>query len=77
VISAIIAPPFLIYLKRPLPDARKVLPSAVFIPPLGNLCPLSRSLLGVKRTCLFALHMSASDTKRIAEAVAWAKARDD
>src|SRR5262245_10280718 len=28
----------------------------------GN--PLSRSLLGVKRTCLFALHMSANDPKR-------------
>src|SRR5215470_6331397 len=27
-------------------------------------CPLSRSLLGVKRTCLFALHMSAFDPKR-------------
>src|SRR5262245_15055984 len=28
------------------------------------LCPLSRSLLGVKRTSLFALHMSAFDPKR-------------
>jgi len=28
----------------------------------GN--PLSRSLLGVKRTCRFALHMSAYDPKR-------------
>jgi len=28
----------------------------------GN--PLSRSLLGVKRTCRFALHMSAFDPKR-------------
>src|SRR5215475_9310719 len=28
----------------------------------GN--PLSRSLLGVKRTCLFALHMAAYDPKR-------------
>jgi hypothetical protein len=28
----------------------------------GN--PLSRSLSGVKRTCLFALHMSAYDPKR-------------
>ena len=28
----------------------------------GN--PLSRSLLGAKRTCRFALHMSASDPKR-------------
>src|SRR5262249_34559966 len=27
-------------------------------------CPLSRSLLGAKRTCLFALHMSAFDPKR-------------
>jgi len=27
-------------------------------------CPLSRSLLGVKRTSLFAPHMSASDPKR-------------
>ena len=27
-------------------------------------CPLSRSLLGVKRTCPFALHMSAFDPKR-------------
>src|SRR5262245_2995912 len=27
-------------------------------------CPLSRSLLGVKRTSPFALHMSASDPKR-------------
>jgi hypothetical protein len=26
--------------------------------------PLLRSLLGVKRTCLFALHMSACDPKR-------------
>ena len=26
--------------------------------------PLSRSLLGVKQTCLFALHMSAFDPKR-------------
>ena len=26
--------------------------------------PLSRSLLGVKRTCPFPLHMSASDPKR-------------
>ena len=26
--------------------------------------PLSRSLLGVKRTCLFALQMSAYDPKR-------------
>jgi hypothetical protein len=26
--------------------------------------PLSRSLLGAKRTCPFALHMSASDPKR-------------
>ena len=26
--------------------------------------PLLRSLLGVKRTCLFALHMSAFDPKR-------------
>ena len=29
-----------------------------------QLCLLSRSLLGVKRTCLFALHMSAFDPKR-------------
>jgi hypothetical protein len=28
----------------------------------GN--PLSRSLLGAKRTCPFALHMSANDPKR-------------
>src|SRR6476620_1756033 len=28
-------------------------------------CPLSRSLLGVKRTCPFALHMSANDPKRL------------
>jgi hypothetical protein len=28
----------------------------------GN--PLLRSLLGAKRTCLFALHMSANDPKR-------------
>jgi len=27
-------------------------------------CPLLRSLLGVKRTCPFALHMSASDPMR-------------
>jgi hypothetical protein len=27
-------------------------------------CPLLRSLLGVKRTWLFALHMSANDPKR-------------
>src|SRR5215475_6498503 len=27
-------------------------------------CPLSRPLLGVKRTCRFALHRSASDPKR-------------
>src|SRR5262245_189308 len=27
-------------------------------------CPLSRSLLGLKRTCLVALHMSAYDPKR-------------
>src|SRR5262249_28386805 len=27
-------------------------------------CPLSRSLSGVKRTSLFALHMSANDPKR-------------
>src|SRR5262245_19299892 len=27
-------------------------------------CPLSRSLFGVKRTCLFAAHMSAYDPKR-------------
>jgi len=26
--------------------------------------PLSRSLLGAKRTCPFALHMSANDPKR-------------
>jgi hypothetical protein len=33
--------------------------------------PLSRSLLGVKRTCRFALHMSANDPKRT-----WAAALD-
>ena len=27
-------------------------------------CPLFRPLLGAKRTCLFALHMSAFDPKR-------------
>src|SRR6187401_1399807 len=27
-------------------------------------CPLLRSLLGAKRTCPFALHMSANDPKR-------------
>jgi hypothetical protein len=27
-------------------------------------CPLLRSLLGVKRTCLFAMYMSAYDPKR-------------
>src|SRR5262245_33281648 len=32
--------------------------------------PLSRSLLGVKRTSLFAAHMSANDTKRTSLAVA-------
>ena len=33
---------------------------------LDNLCKISllRSLLGVKRTCLFAPHMSANDPKR-------------
>jgi hypothetical protein len=30
-------------------------------------CPLSRSLLGVKRTWPFALHMSAFDPKRTSE----------
>src|SRR5512139_959384 len=30
----------------------------------SGVCPLLRSLLGVKRTCLFALHMSAYDPKR-------------
>jgi hypothetical protein len=30
--------------------------------PSGN--PVSRSLLGIKRTCPFALHMSANDPKR-------------
>jgi hypothetical protein len=34
----------------------------------GN--PLLRSLLGVKRTCLLALHMSANDPKRT-----WLRAR--
>ena len=33
----------------------------------GN--PLSRSLLGAKRTCPFALHMSASDPKRTSTAL--------
>ena len=27
-------------------------------------CPLSRSVSGVKQTCVFALHMSANDPKR-------------
>jgi hypothetical protein len=31
--------------------------------PAARACPLSRSLLGVKRTCRFALHMSAFDPK--------------
>ena len=30
----------------------------------SGVCPLLRSLLGVKRTCRFALHMSAYDPKR-------------
>jgi len=32
-------------------------------------CPLLRSLLGVKRTWLFALHMSANDPKRTSAAL--------
>jgi hypothetical protein len=32
--------------------------------PVTHQCPLSRSLLGVKRTWPFALHMSAYDPKR-------------
>jgi hypothetical protein len=38
--------------------------SNVFGPPGPQRCPLSRSLLGVKRTWRFALHMSANDPKR-------------
>jgi len=37
--------------------------------------PLSRSLLGVKRTWLFALHMSASDPKRTSDVPALRSAR--
>src|SRR5262245_23716737 len=37
--------------------------------PTTNECPLSRSLLGVKRTCRIALHMSAFDPKRTFAAV--------
>src|SRR5215510_6407067 len=33
--------------------------------------PLSRSLLGVKRTCLFARHMSAFDPKRTSCVARW------
>ena len=36
----------------------------------GNFMSVSRSLLGAKRTCPFALHMSASDPKRTSRLVA-------
>src|SRR5262249_38367175 len=39
-------------------------PACASLTDLINECPLLRSLLGAKRTCLFAPHMSAYDPKR-------------